>query len=76
MNNLKKLIAISAVMASVYLFSNPNIASADIGGGNCKWKQIDCPGWFNGEYEACLTNGDGNVCTCGNVTRDCGASTE
>ena len=39
--------------------------------GECKWKVIDCPGWFTGDYEACLTNGDANPCTCGQVTREC-----
>ena len=37
----------------------------------CKWKRIDCPGLFTGDYEACLTTGDGNSCSCGEVTRDC-----
>lgn len=41
------------------------------GGSDCKWKVIDCPGWGNGNYEACLSNGDGNSCTCGQVTREC-----
>ena len=39
--------------------------------GSCKWKIIDCPYWFTGDYEACLENGDGNSCTCGQVTREC-----
>lgn len=37
----------------------------------CKWKVIDCPGWGSGSYEACLSNGDGNSCNCGDVTREC-----
>lgn len=37
----------------------------------CKWKQLDCDGWLNGTYEACLENGDGNSCDCGSVTRNC-----
>ena len=37
----------------------------------CKWKLTDCPKWFTGDYEACLSNGDGNPCSCGSVTRDC-----
>lgn len=43
------------------------------GSGNedCKWKQVDCPGWGGGSYEACLVNGDGLQCTCGAVTREC-----
>ncbi len=47
------------------------MADPSEGAGTCKWKVIDCPGWGNGDYEACLTNGDGNVCTCGSVTREC-----
>lgn len=39
--------------------------------GECKWKIVDCDGWFSGNYEACLENGDGNSCTCGQVTREC-----
>lgn len=39
--------------------------------GECKWKIIDCPGLGTGDYEACLENGDGNVCKCGQVTRKC-----
>lgn len=37
----------------------------------CKWKVIDCPGLWTGDYEACLSNGDGNSCSCGSVTREC-----
>ena len=40
----------------------------------CKWKQYTCPGWFGGTYEACLEIGDGNVCDCGAVTRQCGSN--
>ena len=44
-----------------------------IGGDNniCKWKIIDCPKVGTGNYEGCLQSGDGNVCTCGSVTRNC-----
>jgi hypothetical protein len=38
---------------------------------DCKWKLTDCPGWGSGDYEACLTNGDGNTCSCGSVSRNC-----
>ena len=37
----------------------------------CKWKVIDCPKLFTGDYEVCVVNGDGYACTCGSVTRDC-----
>lgn len=39
-------------------------------GGDCKWKRASC-GLFQGTYEACLTNGDGSLCSCGDVTRNC-----
>lgn len=41
------------------------------GTGGCKWKKVSCSGWFSGSYEACVINGDGNSCTCGQVTREC-----
>jgi len=49
-----------------------NVSSQTMGGGegDCKWKRSSC-GLFGGTYEACLTNGDGNACTCGDVTRNC-----
>lgn len=37
----------------------------------CKWKVYDCPGWFTGDYESCVSNGDGNSCSCGEITRNC-----
>lgn len=37
----------------------------------CRWKVIDCPGLFTGDYEACIVNGDGYGCACGSVSRDC-----
>jgi len=48
-------------------------ATDDISSGNkCKWKQVRCSGWlWSNTYEACLTNGDGNKCSCGSATRDC-----
>lgn len=52
------------------LFSIEAIAQSE-SGGSCKWKFTDCPGFNNGDYEACLSNGDGNSCTCGQVSRDC-----
>lgn len=39
--------------------------------GGCKWKIIDCGGIFSDSYEACLVNGDGYSCSCGEITRDC-----
>ncbi|MDR0603702.1 MAG: hypothetical protein LBG80_05285 [Bacteroidales bacterium] len=51
--------------------ANLEALSIEGNSGTCKWKMIDCPGWGNGDYEACLVNGDGNSCSCGTVTRDC-----
>ncbi|MDH6342162.1 hypothetical protein M2480_002144 [Parabacteroides sp. PFB2-12] len=36
----------------------------------CKWKHVSC-GFFSGSREVCLTDGDGNTCPCGYVSRDC-----
>ena len=48
------------------------VADGESGGGPiCYWKVIDCPGLGTGDYEACLSNGDGKECACGAVTRDC-----
>lgn len=47
------------------------LTQGESGSGDCKWKLIDCPGWGTGDYEACLSNGDGYSCSCGSVTRDC-----
>lgn len=53
------------------LSSTIECLTQDEGSGECKWKIIDCPGWFTGDYEACLTSGDGHQCSCGQITRDC-----
>ncbi|WP_373523930.1 hypothetical protein [Aquiflexum sp.] len=55
------------------VFTDKEVAleNAIAGSGACKWKKYTCPGWGGTSYEACLTNGDGNTCTCGEVTRDC-----
>lgn len=45
--------------------------NSESSGISCKWKVIDCPGWWTGDYEACLDNGDGNPCSCGLTTRNC-----
>lgn len=41
------------------------------GGSDCKWKHLDCPGLWTGDFEACVENGDGNSCRCGQTTRNC-----
>lgn len=58
-------------MAMVFSFMPVEKAQAKEAPMVCCYKQIDCPGWFNGNYEACLVNGDGNSCTCGVVSRSC-----
>lgn len=50
---------------------NVEAMAQDESSGKCKWKVIDCGGIGTGDYEACLSNGDGNGCTCGSVSRDC-----
>ncbi len=55
------LVFIDAASYKAYGYKDP-------GNKGCKWKQIT--NWYGGvEYEACLKNGDGNSCICGNVTR-------
>lgn len=47
------------------------LTQSEGGGSGCSWRQLDCPGWGSGDFEACLNNGDGNSCGCGGTTRDC-----
>ncbi len=56
---------------SLSLVHLESMAHDESGNSGCRWKVIDCPGWGNGSYEACLTNGDGSSCSCGSVTREC-----
>jgi hypothetical protein len=58
-------------LSTIYMANVEALAGSEGGSGACKWKTIDCPGWGNGNYEACLINGDGYSCICGNVTRNC-----
>lgn len=63
---IKFFLGFVAIIALVLLINSNSAQATD-----CKWKYIDCPGWGTGGYEACLVTGDGNTCTCGEVTRDC-----
>jgi len=63
------LISINLIIITIAFSMKPLVVKADVEG--CKWKQYICPGWWGDTYEACLTIGDGNSCTCGQVTRDC-----
>ncbi len=74
--------AIASILGSGVVGSQPNdseftadnleaLSNTEGANGSCKWKIIDCPGLFTGDYEACLVNGDGYSCTCGQVTREC-----
>ena len=67
----KKTFETNAFKTNSLLMLNVEALSKTESAGGCKWKIIDCPGWFTGDYEACLENGDGNSCTCGQVTREC-----
>lgn len=58
-------------LVSDLLMANVEALAADESGSHCKWKMIDCPGLGTGDYEACLSNGDGNSCSCGSVSREC-----
>jgi hypothetical protein len=74
---MEKLAKVKVGLAFIPLLnitSMPSGVSAQGGlkgpGGDCKWKRASC-GLFQGTYEACLTNGDGSLCSCGDVTRNC-----
>lgn len=58
-------------MSKILIFDVESLARMEGEGKVCKWQEIDCPGWWSGDYEACVTNGDGNSCSCGDVTRNC-----
>ena len=36
----------------------------------CQWEQDSC-GLFQGSREICVESGNGEVCSCGDVTRKC-----
>jgi hypothetical protein len=57
--------------SAVIYSANMEALAGEGGSGSCKWRLTDCPGWGTGDYEACLDNGDGNSCTCGNTSRNC-----
>ena len=44
--------------------------ATDGGGAGCKWSAETCPDNTT-HREICLSDGDGNTCTCGSVTRSC-----
>lgn len=37
----------------------------------CSWEKTSCPGFFGTSREICVTSGNGNSCSCGEVTRNC-----
>ncbi|TDK48011.1 hypothetical protein [Algoriphagus formosus] len=74
---MEKLAKLKIGLAFIALISFTSMSSAVFAqgglegpGGDCKWKRASC-GLFQGTYEACLTNGDGSLCSCGDVTRNC-----
>lgn len=73
MKKIKLVLPMAMIaLATAFFFAPQEMqAKVDDPPADCCWKQIDCPGWFTGDYEACLTNGDGNSCSCGGVTRTC-----
>jgi len=74
---MKKIIRIIApvlMFIAIVTINEDGIAETNAPGEECKWLEVDCPGWFSGSYEACLVTGDGTVCTCGTVSRKCDAS--
>ena len=59
------------LLSDLSLINMEAMAKDETTGTTCKWKSTDCPGIGTGDYEACLTNGDGNSCSCVTVSRDC-----
>ena len=59
------------VQLDLLLVNMESMAHDESGNFECRWKVYDCPGLNFDTYEACLTNGDGNLCPCGSVTREC-----
>lgn len=61
---------------SSLVMSNIECLSINEGGINYKWShEIDCPGWFTGDYRACVENGPGNECdNPGAKTCECGVN--
>lgn len=57
---------------SLFSFYSPDYTNSLIveEGRKCYWIQVICPA--GGTAEHCTTSGDGNKCTCGTVTRECG----
>jgi hypothetical protein len=65
---LASFLSLSLINAGV-LISRANTQS--MSEPACKWSGETCP---QGESrEVCLSDGDGNTCTCGDVTRSCAA---
>ena len=53
------------------LASVESFADNESGGGfNCYWHSETCTSGY-GSREVCIKGGNGNSCTCGDVTRDC-----
>ena len=60
----------SLLTLNLIILSGTSANATDGGGGNtCKWEQQICTD--QSTREVCITDGDGNTCTCGAVTRHC-----
>lgn len=66
------LILLSGLLTLNFLILSGSSAKAseEEGGGNCKWSPAVCPGGQI-QREICLSDGTGNSCQCGSVTRPC-----
>ncbi|UJP65952.1 hypothetical protein [Mongoliitalea daihaiensis] len=67
---MKKLFIGLAFLGSVLMFNKGVRADESLPENQCLWKRQSC-GLFQGSFEACLVNGDGMPCSCGEVTRNC-----
>jgi hypothetical protein len=68
--NVSRSTSEEALLSDVTLENIEALANENGGSGGCKWKSLRCSKG-SGYYEGCLSNGDGNSCSCGTISRDC-----
>jgi hypothetical protein len=83
MKTKKKLLSLSALIFVIgincsWMKPVPVMSTALRMEQECKWQAQLCKSLFPpAQYrEICLVDGDGNSCTCGDVTRECNKATE
>ena len=70
LNAKNKIVLPNTVLATIEA-----LADGEDPNSSCKWLKETCPkpNWYTPgkEREVCLSDGDGNSCTCGATTRPC-----